>query len=94
MPRVMNPPTLRTNSPIEYGGVLNMMCNVTGRGVFYKTRTCVFDPATQEYLLQGDTYECEGSKASLLYLRTDIFNNLLKFISHMNLRVPVPRAQL
>ncbi|GFR99349.1 sushi, von Willebrand factor type A, EGF and pentraxin domain-containing protein 1-like [Elysia marginata] len=54
-----NPPVLTIPSgAVGYGQVVTSVCLVDGRGTFNRTRSCVFDPASLSYRLQGESLEC------------------------------------
>ncbi|XP_076452127.1 uncharacterized protein LOC143287751 [Babylonia areolata] len=55
---VNGPVSVTPSGEVDFEANVAILCNVSGKGVFTKTRTCRFDPKDQVYRLQGDSYEC------------------------------------
>ncbi|KAK3579233.1 hypothetical protein CHS0354_033303 [Potamilus streckersoni] len=47
-----------TLGPYDYGNQLTLQCNVPGRGMFNKTRQCLYNRDSDNYSLYGNQYEC------------------------------------
>lgn len=59
---LVNPPVqISPGGFVDYGSKVTITCNIPGRDIINKSRTCVFNPTQQKYMLQGDTYECGGN---------------------------------
>ena len=66
---LLNPPvSVSPSGDVDFGTSITITCNVSGIGVFTKTRTCRFEPGQQVYRLQGDTYECGGKLCGGFFL--------------------------
>ncbi|XP_069125539.1 protein lev-9-like [Argopecten irradians] len=64
------PATAAFPSVLAYLDVVILTCNVSGVGIFNRTRQCLYDQPTNTYRLIGDSYECGeincGSPADFL----------------------------
>ncbi|KAK3789280.1 hypothetical protein RRG08_001670 [Elysia crispata] len=43
---------------VSFGQVVTLVCEVDGQGTFNRTRSCIFDPSSLSYRLQGESLEC------------------------------------
>ncbi|KAL5018908.1 hypothetical protein ScPMuIL_004630 [Solemya velum] len=55
---LINAPMLSSTDPVPYLGIVNMTCNVPGKGQSVKELKCVYNKDSDVYELQGPDYEC------------------------------------